>query len=78
VTVGIGQVEEAFAPLGVTRRGVRRAAGGDETRIERVDVRYVKYQSSPPGPAALGRLGDQVDKIAAGAKTAECRVLAAI
>src|SRR6516225_4561514 len=76
--VGVGQVKEAFAPLGVTRRGVGRAAGGDETGIELIDIGYVEYQSSPPGPAALGRLDDQVDEIAASAKTAERRVLAAI
>src|SRR6516225_5220151 len=77
VTVGIGQVEKPLAPFGVARRGIRRVAGGDKTGIERVEVRYVEYQSAPPGPLALGRLGDQVDEIAAGAKTAKCRILTA-
>src|SRR5215469_5892822 len=78
VPVGVSQVEEAFAPLGVARRGVGRAAGRDEMGMKRIDIGYVEYQSSPPRPVALGRLDDQVDEIAAGAKTAEPRVLTAI
>ena len=43
MTVGIAQVEEAFAPLGIMRDGVGLESGGHETGIEHVDVRYVKY-----------------------------------
>jgi hypothetical protein len=37
MTVGIAQVEEAFAPLGIMRGGVGLESGGHETGIEHVE-----------------------------------------
>jgi hypothetical protein len=75
VTVGIGQVEKALAPFRIAGRGVGSETGSDETGVQSVDIRYVEYQAPPPGPLALGGLGDQIDEIVASTKAAEFRVL---
>src|SRR5439155_6759918 len=78
VAVGIGQMEEALAPFGITRRGIGPAARGNQPGMEGVDIGDVENQASPPGPLTLGRLNDQVEMIGPGAKTGERRPFAAI
>src|SRR5690349_5191977 len=58
VAVWIGDVEEPLSPFGVARCRMGLVPGGDQTTVERVDLRLVDDQSSPPRPAALRRLSD--------------------
>ena len=59
VTIGIGQVEEPFAPFGIARRGIWAVARRDHFRMEGVGV--VEDHASPPGPLSLGRLRDEIE-----------------
>src|SRR5712691_5656236 len=76
--VRVGDVEEALAPLRIARRAVGPAPGGDQPRVESVDIAVVENEAPPPRPPPLGRLRNQVEKILAGAETGEDRVLAAV
>src|SRR5262245_26566403 len=78
VAVRVGQVEEALAPFGIARRGVRTVAGRHHARMQRVDVGMVEDDAPPPRPSPLRRLGDEVEIAAARAKARERCVVAAV
>ena len=46
MTIRVGQVEEPLAPFGVTRRRVWTVPGGDQARMEGVNVRMVEDNTS--------------------------------
>src|SRR5580704_1718429 len=78
MAVGIAHVEEALAPRRIARRGLRPAAGGEEARVQRIDITVVEDQPAPPRPLPPGRLMDQVQEIVAGAKAGKGGVHAAM
>jgi hypothetical protein len=60
VTVGVNQVEEALTPFGVAGRSSWLAPRCERTVVKFIDIGDVEDYAPPPGPAALGRLGDEV------------------
>jgi hypothetical protein len=78
MSVRVGDVEKALAPVGVAGRAVGPAAGGDQPCMEGVDFGVIEDEAPPPRPLHLGRLKDQVEKIVAGAETGEACLLAAM
>ncbi len=61
VAVRVGQMEEALAPFGIARRGVRTVAGRDHAGVQRIDVGMVEDDTPPPGPVSFSGLGDEVE-----------------
>jgi hypothetical protein len=76
VTIRVGQVEEPLAPFGITR--IWSVTGRDHVRMEGVNVRVVKDNTSPPGPIPLDRLGDEIEITCSSPKARKRRVLTTI
>src|SRR5262245_23469860 len=78
VTIRVGQVEEPLAPLGIARCRVWNVAGRDHVRMEGINVRVVKNNTSPPGPPPLDRLGDEIEIAGSSPKARKRSVLTSI
>lgn len=61
VAVGINQVEVALTPFGVAGDSSRLVSCCKRTVVKCVNVGNIKDYASPPGPAPIGRLGDEVE-----------------
>src|SRR5450759_2476683 len=61
VAVGINYVEEALTPFGVAGRSSWLVSRCERTVVKCVNIRNVEDYPPPPGPAPLGRLGDEVE-----------------
>ena len=61
VAVGVDQVEEALTPFGVAGHGSWLESRYERTVVKCVNIRNVEDYPPPPGPAPLGRLGDEVE-----------------
>jgi hypothetical protein len=61
MTIWIGQVEGALAPLGIARGRRWRKPGGTRALIEVIHIGHIEDDASPPGPLSVCRLGDQVE-----------------
>ena len=54
VAIGIQDVEVALAPFCVARRGLGIKTSREGSIIKRIDIGYVVYDPSPPGPTLAG------------------------
>src|ERR1700731_2981531 len=61
VAVGVNQVEEALTPFGVAGHGSWLVSRSERTVVKCVNIGNVEDYPPPPGPAPLGRLGDEVE-----------------
>jgi hypothetical protein len=61
VAVGVIEVEEALTPFGVVRHGGWLVSRCERTVVKCVNIGDVKNYPPPPGPAPLGRLGDEIE-----------------
>src|SRR6266566_7530326 len=78
VTVRVNEVEKALTPFGIAGRGGWLAPGCDRTVVKFINVGNVKDDAPPPGPAPLGRLGDEVKIARPRSKAGERRLFAAM
>lgn len=75
VSVGVGDVEVAFAPHCVARRKLRLEPACAELSMEDIDIAHLEDEAPPPGPLkALGAFGNEIEVDTAGAKAAEVRI----
>jgi hypothetical protein len=61
VAVGVNQVEESLTPFGVVGHGSWLVSRCERTVVECVNIGNVEDYPPPPGPAPLGRLGDEIE-----------------
>ena len=60
VAVRVCEVEEALSPFGIAGRGRWLAPCCERTVVKCINIGDVKDNASPPRPAPLCRLGDEV------------------
>src|ERR1700724_3331768 len=78
VAVGVNQVEEALTPLGIAGHGSWLVSRCERTVVKCVNIGNVEDYPPPPGPAPLGRLGDEIEIARPCSKAGECRLFAAM
>src|SRR6266852_9957025 len=61
VAVGVIEVEEALTPFGIPGHGSWLVSRCECTVVKCVNIGNVEDYPPPPGPAPLGRLGDEVE-----------------
>jgi hypothetical protein len=61
VAVGVNEVEEALTPFGIAGHGSWLVSRSKRTVVKYVNISNVKDYPPPPGPAPLGRLGDEIE-----------------
>src|SRR5258708_10087432 len=61
VAVGVIEVEEALTPFGIAGHGSWQVSRCERTVVKCVNIGNVEDYPPPPGPAPLGRLGDEVE-----------------
>src|ERR1700675_168567 len=61
VAVRVIEVEEALTPFGIAGHGSRLVSRGERTVVKCVNIGNVEDYPPPPGPAPLGRLGDEIE-----------------
>jgi hypothetical protein len=71
MAVGVDQVEEALTPFGVAGYGSWLESRYERTVVKCVNIGNVEDYPPPPGPAPLGRLGDEVEIARPGSKAGE-------
>jgi hypothetical protein len=78
VAVGVNQVEEALTPFGIAGHGSRLVSRCERTVVKCVNISDVENYASPPKPAPLGRLDDEVKIARPCSKAGEGRLFAAM
>jgi hypothetical protein len=61
VAVGVIEVEEALTPFGIAGNGSWLVPRCERTVVKCVNIGNVDDYPPPPGPAPLGRLGDEIE-----------------
>src|SRR3982074_1111049 len=74
VAVGVNQMKEALTPFGITRFRRRLVSRYERTVVKCINIGDVEDYAPPPGPAPLGRLGDEIKVAHPGSQAGECRL----
>jgi len=60
VAVGVNEVEVALSPFGIAGHGSWLVSCCERTTVKCINIGDVEDYAPPPGPAPLGRLGNEV------------------